>query len=133
AEESLRSLTRDLEERVAVRTEELEATNARLTELVAERELLMIEVNHRAKNSLAVAAALLAVQARQHEDPAVRAMLEQSQERLHAMARVHDLLSKSESAQRIHLATYVTQLCEALGGIADQGRIRLRAEVDAGL
>ncbi|HYG28528.1 MAG TPA: histidine kinase dimerization/phosphoacceptor domain -containing protein, partial [Caulobacteraceae bacterium] len=133
AEESLRALTAELEARVAARTAEVEAANARLTEMVTERELLMMEVNHRAKNSLAVAAALLAVQARQHDDPAVRALLEQSQERLHAMARVHDLLSKSESAQRIHLATYVAQLCEALGGIADRERIRLRAEVDAGL
>jgi PAS domain S-box-containing protein len=53
AEESLRVLTLELERRVEARTRELEATNGMLENLVAERERLMIEVNHRAKNSLA--------------------------------------------------------------------------------
>jgi PAS domain-containing protein len=52
AEEGLRVLTAELESRVTERTSELQAANARLTELLAERDLLMIEVNHRAKNSL---------------------------------------------------------------------------------
>jgi two-component sensor histidine kinase len=63
----------------------------------------------------------------------VRVLFEEAQERLNSMARVHDLLSKSESAQRINLATYLAQLCEALGGIADRNRIRLRAEADTGI
>jgi PAS domain S-box-containing protein len=64
AEESLRVLTSELERRVLERTRELEAANARLTGLIAEREMLVVEVNHRAKNSLAIAASLLAIQAR---------------------------------------------------------------------
>jgi PAS domain S-box-containing protein len=133
AEESLRELTVELEGRVASRTADLQAANDRLTDLVAERELLMMEVNHRAKNSLAVAAALLGLQARRQLDPGVRVLFEESQERLSAMARVHDLLSKSESHQHIDLATYLAQLCEALGGIAEGDRVRLRTEAEAGL
>ncbi len=52
AEEELRTLTSNLETRVATRTEELEAANSALTKLVAERDMLLVEVNHRAKNSL---------------------------------------------------------------------------------
>ncbi|HEY8617752.1 histidine kinase dimerization/phosphoacceptor domain -containing protein [Phenylobacterium sp.] len=133
AEEGLRILTSELESRVADRTAALEAANARLTELLAERDLLMTEVNHRAKNSLTVATGLLAVQGRRQSDPAVRAEFEAAQERLHAMAKVHDLLSKSETGQRVDLATYLAQLCDALGGIADRGRVRVRAEADAGI
>lgn len=133
AEAALRALTEDLEHRVANRTAELEAANGRLMDLVAERELLMIEVNHRAKNSLAVAAALLGLQARRQPDLTVRALFEESQERLNAMARVHDLLSRSESVQSIDLATYLAQLCEALGAMTDPARIRLRAEADVGI
>jgi PAS domain S-box-containing protein len=133
AEENLRILTAELEARVAARTAELQAANAELTKLVAQRDLLMVEVNHRAKNSLAVADSLLAVQARRQPDPAVRAQFKAAQERLHAMAKVHDLLSKSETGQRVDLATYLVQLCDALGGIADRARIRVRAEADTGI
>jgi PAS domain S-box-containing protein len=134
AEEDLRTLTRELEARVAARTRELEAANTKLSDLVAEREMLLVEVNHRAKNSLAIAASLLAIQGRRQPDPAVRALFEEAQERLNAMARVHDLLSKSEKAQRVDVSMYVADLCEALRPITDNDdRVGLNAEIDQGI
>jgi PAS domain S-box-containing protein len=134
AEASLRALTLELEERVAARTRELEATNGRLTKLVSEREMLLVEVNHRAKNSLAIAASLLGIQGRRQPDPAVRALFEEAQDRLTAMARVHDLLSKSEGSQRVDLATYMTDLCEALKPITENdNRIRLERTTEDGI
>jgi PAS domain S-box-containing protein len=134
AEESLRALTLELEARVAARTKELEAANDRLTSLVADREMLLVEVNHRAKNSLAIAASLLGIQGRRQPDHAVKALFDEAQERLNAMARVHDLLSKSEQSQRVDVATYVTDLCEALRPITErEDRIRLVAEAEEGI
>ncbi len=50
------------------------------------------------------------------------------------MARVHDLLSKSERSQRVDVATYITDLCEALRPITESDdRIRLEAQVEAGV
>ena len=133
AEESLRALTLELEERVATRTRELEAANERLTNLVAEREMLVVEVNHRAKNSLGIASALLGIQAHCQTDPGVRTLFEEAQDRLRAMAQVHDLLSKSESSQRVDLGAYVKALCEALRSMTDNGRIGLDANVEQGI
>jgi PAS domain S-box-containing protein len=141
AEAKLRSLTSDLEKRVAQRTQDLEASNEklqaandRLSRLLAERQMLLSEVNHRAKNSLAVAASLLAIQGRRQPDRAVRALFEEAQDRLNAMARVHDLLSKSESDQRVDLATYVTDLCEALRPITeDAGRVSFHVSAEHGM
>jgi PAS domain S-box-containing protein len=86
AENELRELTAELEKRVAERTRDLElsnrkleAANDRLRGLVAERDMLLSEVNHRAKNSLAVAASLLAIQGRRQPDRAVRALFEEAQ------------------------------------------------------
>ncbi len=141
AEHELRSLTSELEKRVAQRTQDLEASNQRLeaandrlSRLVAEREMLLSEVNHRAKNSLAVAASLLAIQGRRQPDRAVRALFEEAQDRLNAMARVHDLLSKSESVQRVDLAIYVKDLCEALRPITeDDGRVGFEVTAESGI
>jgi PAS domain S-box-containing protein len=134
AEEDLRTLASELEARVAARTRELEAVNTRLSALVTEREMLLVEVNHRAKNSLAIAASLLAIQGRRQPDPAVRALFEEAQDRLNAMARVHDLLSKSEKAQRVDVSVYVADLCGALRPITENDdRIHLEARMEDGI
>jgi PAS domain S-box-containing protein len=134
AEEDLRALTLDVEQRVAARTQALEDANDRLTNLLAEREMLLAEVNHRAKNSLAVAASLLGIQGRRQKDRAVRVLFEEAQDRLNAMARVHDLLSRSASSQRVDIATYVTDLCEALRPITENDdRICFAVKAEHGL
>ncbi|HET9426723.1 MAG TPA: histidine kinase dimerization/phosphoacceptor domain -containing protein [Allosphingosinicella sp.] len=131
AEEDLRLLMQQLEAKVAERTRELQGANANLTRLVAEKEMLLAEVNHRAKNSLAIASSLLSIQGRRQADPAVRALFQEAQDRLMAMARVHDLLSKSETSQRVDLAIYLGDLCGALTPLTEHDDcISLETESD---
>ncbi len=134
AEESLRLLTAELEARVAARTSELQAANAALSDLVAEREILVAEVNHRAKNSLAIAASLISLQAHRQQDSNVKALFVETQDRLTAMARVHDLLSKSEAVQHIDVCRYMLDLCEAHRPIAEgHGSIRIETNLEEGI
>ncbi|WP_324750753.1 histidine kinase dimerization/phosphoacceptor domain -containing protein [Sphingomonas sp. LY54] len=134
AEEDLRALTHSLEAKVAARTSALEQTNRELSKLAGEKEMLLAEVNHRAKNSLAIASSLLSIQGRRQSDPAVRAHFQEAQDRLMAMARVHDLLSKSETSQRVDLATYIGDLCEALRPITDHDDcVSMTADVEKGI
>lgn len=130
AEAQLRALSEELEARVAQRTRELEQANTALQAADAERAMLLVEVNHRAKNSLAVAAALLALQGRRQIDPKVKALFAESADRLNAMARLHDLLSKSEHSARVDIATYIAELCEALKSLTSGDRIAVRARVE---
>jgi two-component sensor histidine kinase len=96
--------------------------------------MLLVEVNHRAKNSLAIAASLLGLQGRRQADPSVKALFQETQERLSALSRVHDLLSKSENAQRVDLGRYVRDLCEAMNpGSGSENRIRLQATAQPGI
>ncbi len=90
---------------MAARTQELVEANSVLKSLIADKEMLLAEVNHRAKNSLSIASSLLGIQARRQADPQVKALFQEAQDRLMSMARVHDLLSKSETSQRVYLAT----------------------------
>lgn len=131
AEEALRGLNAELEQRVEERTRTLEAANAALKKADAERELLLVEVNHRAKNSLSVGASLLQLQGRRQADPQTKVLFVESADRLSAMARVHDMLSRSEQGQRVDVATYVSELCEALKSLtAGDERISLRARTE---
>lgn len=131
AEEELRRLNAELEQRVDERTRILEAANAVLRRADAEREMLLVEVNHRAKNSLSVGASLLQLQGRRQADPQTKVLFVKSADRLSAMARVHDMLSRSEQGQRVDVATYVSELCEALKYLtAGDRRILLRARTE---
>jgi two-component sensor histidine kinase len=69
------------------RTEEL------LRAALARQDLLAREMSHRVKNSLAIVASLLTLQARSNEgEPAVRAALHDARSRVEAIAGVHDQL-----------------------------------------
>lgn len=114
AEQALQLLTEELEAKIAARTADLQQANDVLERLVQEKAMLLAEVNHRAKNSLSVASALLGIQGRRQSDPAVQALFSEARDRLVAMSRVHDLLSKSESGLRVSLCTYLNDLCDAL-------------------
>ncbi|MCJ2021757.1 PAS domain-containing protein [Methylobacterium sp. E-065] len=134
AEKDLQALAAELEQRVADRTRELEATNEQLKKVVAEREMLLVEVNHRAKNSLSIAAALLGLQARRQADPTVKVLFAEVRERLSAMARAHDLLSRSQNVQQVDAGSYVADLCTALEAIIpSDDRIHLEAKVDGAI
>jgi PAS domain S-box-containing protein len=140
-EVALRRLNAELEQRVDERTRELTEANAhltnlntRLTDLVAQNEVLMREVNHRAKNSLALASALLSVQAWQQADPTAKAALLEAQARLVAIAQVFDLLGKSEDGRRVDLVGYLRELCSLLVPSDDRdARIRLTVAGEGGM
>ena len=75
--------------------------------------MLLVEVNRRARNSLAIAASLLSIPRRQ-PDPAVRALFGEAEDRPNAMARASRPFSKSERAQHIDVSMYVADQCGAL-------------------
>ena len=131
AEKDLKALTAELGQRVADRTRELEAANEQMRKLSAEREMLLVEVNHRAKNSLSIAAALLGLQARRQSDPTVKVLFAEVGERINGMARAHDLLSRSQNVQQVDAGSYVADLCTALQSITPgDDRIHLEAKVE---
>jgi PAS domain S-box-containing protein len=134
AEAAVRSLAGELEAKVEARTRDLQLANMNLTRLVEEKQVLMAEVNHRAKNSLAIAASLLTVQGAQQDDPQARSLLKEACDRIMAMARVHDLLSKSETSQVVALDAYLADLCEALRSMAGtKTSVSLASAVEPGI
>lgn len=110
----------------AVRREEATAADLRhanetLERRVAERtrtvELLFRELNHRVKNNLQIIASLLRLQIRRTTDPGVKAVLQDSVNRVFAIADVHGELEGGRDGS-VRLATYVgrivDRICEAM-------------------
>jgi two-component sensor histidine kinase len=112
AEEKVRQLNADLEQRVAERTGALEKANKELSQALRDKEVLLMEVNHRVKNNLQVITNLLSLQARTMDDPILIEAFNAGLSRVFTMARVHEALYRSEHAGMLDLHDYLQGLVQ---------------------
>jgi two-component sensor histidine kinase/CheY-like chemotaxis protein len=126
--QQLEGLNRELEWRVTERTAELHAANDRLRHELGERlrvetalraslrekEILLQEVHHRVKNNLQVIKSLLRLQAYTVMDPALHELFRDSQNRVYAMALVHEQLYQAQDLAHIDFATYLRELASSV-------------------
>jgi PAS domain S-box-containing protein len=92
-----------------------------------EKVILLREVHHRVKNNLQIIISLVNLQMRQTDDPGVKQIMAETQNRVRAMSLVHEKLYRSESLSRIDFADYTrflgTQLFSFYG--TDTRRVKL--------
>lgn len=144
AEDALLSAHRDLEEKVKQRTRDLSKTNKRLQEEIArrknseertrasleEKEILLAEIHHRVKNNLQIISSLLALQAGLVEDRSVRGVLEDSRNRIHSIAMIHEHIYRSNDLAKIDFHQYIHSLASSL--LKNHGESAVRISVEKG-
>ncbi len=110
---------------------ERKRTQEALQELLREKESLLKEVHHRVKNNLQVISSLVRLQSSQVENPTAQASLQDMQNRIGAMALLHETLYQSGNFARVDLAPYVQAISSQLQRslIEDSERIQLRLDV----
>ncbi|HMG48748.1 MAG TPA: sensor histidine kinase [Allosphingosinicella sp.] len=105
---------------------------AKLEKQLAAKSDLLTEVNHRAKNSLQMAMAMLSMQALASEDSRVASALQAAAERLGYLARVHELLyQRGDDIQEIDIGAFLRDIGGALEGAFRRKDVRLRYDVPA--
>ncbi len=77
---------------------------------LAEKEVLLKELHHRAKNNLQLISTLLKFQTRHSKDQESLRILKELQNRLNIMAMLHDKLYQSESLSDIDFETYLKSI-----------------------
>lgn len=87
---------------------------AQLLATIREKEVLLRELNHRAKNNLQVVTALLSMQARRSDDEKFRALVQSARDRVEAMARAHEQLHSSSNLARIDFSGYLRNLANSI-------------------
>ena len=92
----------------------LRASEERLRASLGEKEVLLQEIHHRVKNNMQVISSLVALQAGEMPDDAMRAVLLDVTHRVRSMAMVHEKLYQSADLARIELAEYIRSLLDYL-------------------
>ena len=90
--------------------EEKERAEKNLKSSLKEKELLLKEVHHRVKNNLQIMSSLLRLQSSNLKEDTTKKVFLESENRIKAMAIVHNKLYDSHSYDRIDFADYVKTL-----------------------
>ena len=93
---------------------ERKRTEIALRNSFEEKVALLKEVHHRVKNNLQIVASLLNLQSSRARNRQVVDVLQDTRNRVHSMALLHDVLYRSGNLARINFAAYVTELCTQL-------------------
>ncbi len=79
-----------------------------------EKEILMKEIHHRAKNNLTIISSLLNLQSRYINDKEALDVFKESQNRARSMALIHEKLYKSDELKEINFGEYIRNLTTEL-------------------
>jgi len=109
-------------------TEQKEAEN-KLKATLQEREILLKELHHRVKNNLQIISSLLKLQAENIKDEKLAEMFYESQNRVRAMALIHQKLYQSKSLSQIDISVYIQSLVADLIRSLNSNTRRISVEV----
>lgn len=114
------------------REEALRETVRELESALAEKTVLLQEVHHRVKNNLAVISSLLGMKADAAGSSDAKMALEESRQRVHSMALIHEHLYGNDRLDRIDFSEYARQLVQGLysTSVGEPDRISIRMDLD---
>jgi two-component sensor histidine kinase len=88
--------------------------DASLRDSLAQKDALMREIHHRVKNNLQVISSLLSMQQRALTDPAARAAMSDTRQRITALALIYRALYQGPDLKRVDLRPFLEELTAQL-------------------
>lgn len=118
---------------ISTKNMELQRQNARLAESMLsdeEKELMIKEIHHRAKNNLQVVDSLLQIQLEGLVDPQVKRSLKEAQGRIRSMGLVHEHIYRTANGTKHNLQQHLENLARSIL-VAYGAHDRVSINVDA--
>ena len=115
AYEELTATEEELQQNVnelTLREVELREHEKKLTEALAEKEVLLSEIHHRVKNNLTAFISLLSLEGSYEESPAGQALKQDLQNRARSMSLIHETLYRTKKYSTVDMGVYLPTLVE---------------------
>lgn len=101
---------------VVVLRRQVDSKTSKIQQSLKEKEVLLQEIHHRVKNSLAIVSGLIELQLDSTKSDEAKQVLQDSQTRIRSMALIHEKLYQTKSLSDIELDIYIKELVEAIHG-----------------
>ncbi len=112
--------------------EKLQLRETQLRHSLAEKETLLKEIYHRTKNNMLVIISMLELQAQDLAYENITEVFKETENRIRAMALVHEKLYQSQSLSEIDLGSYIREVVTSLvNHMAPEGKIGLHFDVQS--
>ncbi|HEV2530687.1 sensor histidine kinase [Phenylobacterium sp.] len=105
---------RELAETLEDMADAIVGRDASLRDSLAQKDALMREIHHRVKNNLQVISSLLNMQQRSLTDPAARAAMSDTRQRITALALIYRALYQGPDLKRVDLRPFLEELTAQL-------------------
>ena len=81
-----------------------------LKKVLAEKDLLMNEVNHRVKNNLSILISLMRLSKTRAKTNDTKILLDEYEQRIFSMLKIHDMLDRNNQFAEVNLSEYLMEL-----------------------
>jgi two-component sensor histidine kinase len=115
-----------------IREARMRREGKRTARVLHEKETLLRELHHRVKNNLQVVSSLLGLQARAVSNEETKRMLQDTRNRIHSIALLHETLYESGELAAVDFPKYVQQMADYLirSYRTESERIRVHADIE---
>ncbi|HEY1753084.1 MAG TPA: sensor histidine kinase [Caulobacteraceae bacterium] len=119
---------RDLADTLGAMAATIVARDAALLDHLAQKDAMLLEIHHRVKNNLQIISSLLNMQQRALTDPAAKAAISDTRQRISALALIYKALYQSPDLRRVDLREFLEELVGQL--VTGDGGQRIAARTD---
>jgi PAS domain S-box-containing protein len=111
-------------------TERIRAEKS-LAKSLSEKEVLLKEIHHRVKNNLQVISSLLYLQSLKLQDEQAKRIFRESQNRVRAMALIHEQLYQTKDFMRVDFAEYLQTLASMIAESYNEPPSIIKVQIDS--
>jgi PAS domain S-box-containing protein len=98
-----------------------------------EKEILLNEIHHRVKNNLQIVTSLMNIQKNQLNNPLVKELFDDMQNRIIAMSLIHDTIYQTKNYSFIDAYMYFKSIINNMKGALSGKKININLEIEQGI